>query len=115
MKKIFATFLTFVFVFSLVGCTTQEAANSSTPTIQEQTEQTPEEKMANSNFIDVVETSPYDTSMKLVYDSETHIVYYYQNYKYDKKAASSLCPYYSANGYLCRYNVETNQIEEIIH
>ena len=114
MKKIFATFLIFILVLSLIGCTTQKkAANSSTTKIQE--EQTPEEKMANSHFIDVSETNEYYKNMRLVYDSETKIIYYYQSYHFNQTAASSLCPYYSANGYLCRYNTTTNQIEEIIH
>ena len=113
MKKIFATFLIFVIVFSLVGCTNHQAADSSTTEVIQ--EQTPEEKMANSHFIDVIETDPYNDDMKLVYDSETHIIYYYQYYRYSQKAVSSLCPYYSANGYMCRYNTDTNQIEEIIH
>lgn len=108
MRKIIALFLIFVFVFSLVGCTSQEAAN----TIQEQT---PEEKMANSHFVDVINTNSKSSVMRLVYDSETKIVYYYQNYHYTKIASASMCPYYSENGYLCRYNTDTNQLEEIIH
>ena len=41
----------------------------------------------------------------LVYDTKTHIVYYYYQY----------VPYYSENGYICRYNPNTDAIEEIIH
>lgn len=112
MKKIFTAFLIFIIVFSLIGCTSSEAADSSSTELQEQT---PEGKMSNRHFIDVVETSDYYRDTKLVYDSETNIIYYYQYYHFNNSAASSLCPYYSANGYLCRYNTETNQIEEIIH
>ena len=111
MKKFIAAVLVSIFVLPLVGCATPEAAD--TPATEAQ-EQTPEDKMTNSYFVNLVEKG-FSDSIKLVYDSETHIVYYYQNYNYTKTAAAALCPYYSANGYLCRYNTETKKIEEIIH
>ena len=116
MKKTALLILVFVIavVLILIMCTTSSGTS-------------PEEKPAE-NIIGVRtlnhinEDHPYDNleNMReyyLVYDSETMIVYMYKTYytRTSHVGAAYLCPYYSEHGYLCRYNVETREIEEIIH
>ena len=50
--------------------------------------------------------------LHLVYDDVTFIVYYKQ-----AESMYNVCvfPYYSENGYMCRYTVSTGSLEESIH
>jgi len=68
-------------------------------------------------LIDIVDQPAFEGTrglehLHLVYDDVTFIVYYKQ-----AESAYDVCvfPYYSENGYMCRYNVSTGALEEIIH
>jgi len=98
-RTITSIILVIIFVTSLVGCTTPAETETSV------------DEEVQSSFI-AINKEKYQTEF-LVYDSQTYIVYYYMNSSYVKKSSAYLCPYYSANGNLCRFNPDTGAIEEI--
>ncbi len=91
MRKILISVFLVILVLTLMGCTMKNG------------------QVLHDRFVCIEERNvDYEY---LVYDNDTFIVYYCA--WIDARAA--LCPYYSENGYICRYNVETKSIEEIIH
>jgi len=112
MKKIFALVLVFMSA-TMMFCGCQSGAE-----IEERYQRTMDEQAEKSGWHNLVDIQPQDELYKmlhLVYDDQTFIVYYYDGWSSDHKAVAYMCPYYSNNGYLCRYNTDTKQIEEIIH
>ena len=114
MKKLALGLVVFIVVATafLSGCSTTTSSSSSQA--ETTTESEVQEQVGYRNLVDIEDqgSMPY---AHLVYDSETFIVYYKYQYKYTKVAAAYLCPFYSENGRLCRYNVLTSEIEEIIN
>ena len=95
MKKFIATTILFVImVLSFVGCT-------------KPMEKTQEGRIDNPEFVEITDYDFFEGY--LVYDRNTKIVYYQTK----GRSNSWLCPYYSENGNLCRFNEETGIIEEI--
>ena len=68
---------------------------------------------SHSELIDIGNKG-HNNHETLVYDSNTYIVYYYFKTQGTKYSGAYMCPYYSSNGNLCRYNIDTGKIEEIV-
>ena len=113
MKKIIIAITTLALsLVPLVGCEALEPS----PTVQIGEEVVEREKIASTyEAYTLIQIYKHDYAEgTLVYDQNTKIVYYYFSQTLSQNNSRAyMCPYYSENGNLCRFNVETEKIEEI--
>lgn len=70
--------------------------------------------MKTNGYVDLIELNKFDPSFnpRLGYDQNTKIIYIISDFSDSR--GTGLCPYFSENGKLCRYNIETKEIQEIL-